>query len=202
MSRFYVVLCEDLQSRVFIYRVLRELGVDPHNIRIQPYPDNRVHSVGGGSPRRVKGYLVYACGAQHILMNYPAELAEIRTQSAKRDAALVVHIDVDNATPDGRTMQDRRSELDDACASKGVPKRTEKDPVALLVPRREMETWIHFFLQGPPIVEHVSYPKLTGHEADAEPAAIAFARHAKTKTVPLDAIPSLVDGLAELRRVI
>jgi hypothetical protein len=61
---------------------------------------------------------------------------------------------------------------------------------------------IHFFLQGPPIVEHVSYPKLTGHEAEAEPAAIAFARHAKTRTVPPDAIPSLVDGLAELRRVI
>jgi hypothetical protein len=59
-----------------------------------------------------------------------------------------------------------------------------------------------FFIQGPPVDEHTEYPKLTGHEADAEPAAVAFATHAKAGTSPPAAPPSLVTGLDELRRVV
>src|SRR5580700_3018151 len=156
MRRYYTVLCEDLQAGVFVRRALLATGAGSRDIRIRPYPDSRFNRAGGG-PRRVDGYMVYACGSQHVRENYPGELAEVRRQRRRgRDVALVVEIDVDNTTPGGRTVQDRHRELDDACAraEPPVPVRTPDDPVAWLVPRRAIETWIHFFLVGPPVDEH------------------------------------------------
>ncbi len=203
MSRFFTVLCEDLQARVFIYRALRHLGVHARNIRVRPYPDNRFHAAGKGSPRLFDKYVVYACGSQHVQKNFPKELAEVRAQSAKnRDVALVTHIDVDNETAAGRTVQDRQREFDQECLEAGVPKRAASDPVALLIPRRAVETWIEFFLKGQPINEHTAYPKLTEHEADAGPAASAFAVHARAKTIPAHTPPSLVAGLNEFGRIV
>lgn len=201
MNRFYTVLCEDLQAFVFVRRALISSGAEPRNVFPHPYPDSRFHAEGGGSPRMVDGYTVYACGSQHVRMNFPHALANVRVQHAKRQAALIVHIDVDNANPAGRTVRDRLEELDAACAAPGVPIRGPADPVAILVPRREIETWIHFYLLGPPVDEHTPYAKLSGREADCQPAAEAFARDARAQNAPGHAPPSLLGGLAEFRRV-
>ncbi len=204
MRRYYTILCEDLQGWVFAYRALLELGIERRDIYRRPFPDNRFHASGGGSPRPVDGYVVHACGSQHVRENFAGELALVRKQRRMgRDAALVVHVDVDNKTADGRSVQDRHRELDGACAGAEppVPKREEGERVACLVPRRAIETWIRFFVSGAPVDEHTEYPHLTGHEADAEPAAIAFARHARAGTTPPGAPPSLARGLVELRRV-
>jgi hypothetical protein len=204
MRRYYTVLCEDLQAWVFVYRALLEIGVERRDIRRIPFPDNRFHATGGG-PRRVEGYMVYPCGSQHVRESFAGELAVLRRQQRKgRDVALVVHVDVDNTTADGRSVQDRHRELDGACAlaQPPVPRREEGDQVAWIVPRRAIETWIHLFLSGAPVDEHTEYRHLTGHEADAEPAAISFARHASAGTIPPMAPPSLVQGLRELRRVL
>ncbi len=142
MRRSYTVLCEDLQAWVFVYRALLECGAERRDIRHRPYPDNRFHAAGGGSPRPVDGYTVHACGSQHVRENFPAELALLRkVQRMGRNVGLVVHIDADNGT-----FQDRHRELDAACASAQppVPKPQGDDPVALLVPRRALETWIRF----------------------------------------------------------
>lgn len=205
MRRYYTVLCEDLQAWVFVYRALLALGVERRDIRHRPYPDNRFHAAGGGSPRLVDGYMVHACGSQHVRENFPGELSLVRRyQRMGRDVALVVHLDVDNETAGGRSVQARHRELDNACTSvePPVPVRTAADPVAWLVPRRTLETWIHFLLSGLGVDEHTEYPHLRGHEADAEPAAVIFAEHARAATVPPAAPPSLVMGLEELRRVL
>ena len=60
------------------------------------------------------------------------------------------------------------------------------------MPRRAIETWIHFFMSGPPVDEPTSYPHLQGHEADAEPAAVAFARHAKDPALDGQASPLVI----------
>lgn len=203
MNRYFVVLCEDLQGWCFIYRALIEAGASRRNIFRHPFPDSRFHATRGGSLRFVEGYQVYACGAQHVLMNYAGQLAAVRTRSARRDTALVVHIDVDNATPAGRTVADRHRELNDACIREHVPGRTETERVGWLVPRREIETWIHFLRrENVPVDEHTSYPKLTDHEGDAEPAAVSFSQHTKAGTTPVGTPPSLGTGMAEFRRVI
>ena len=197
MIRYYTILCEDLQAYVFLHRALVQSGANGRNIYKQPFPDAR-----GSNHRTVDGYLVYACGSQHVRMNFPQALAKLRVQNAKRRAALVVHIDVDNESADGRTVGDRVRELNDACRSVNVPDRRQDDPVALMIPRRNIETWIHFFLSGPPVNEWLEYPRLRGHEADCQPAAEAFADHARARIQPPDAPASLIVGLEEFARVL
>jgi hypothetical protein len=203
MNRWYVVLCEDVQAFTFIRRVLIETGANARNISKVPYPDNRFHAHGAGSPRQVEGYMVYACGSQHVQMNFPSELKAIRAQHAKRKAALVVHTDVDNATAGGTTVQQRRSKLDAECATAKVPPTTAADPVAFLIARREVETWIHFLTSGTTVNEHTQYPKLHGCEADCQPAAAAFADYARApSTIPGQVPPSLSIAIQQLAGVI
>jgi hypothetical protein len=201
MNRFYTVLCEDLQAFVFVRHALIRAGADRRNIFKHPFPDSRFHASGGSSPRTVEGYEVYACGSQHVRMNFPVALARVRVQHAKRQAGLVVHTDVDNATANGRTVHDRLRELDTACTDARISVRSAYDPVAILVPRREIETWIQFLLGGRPIDEHTAYAKLTGREAECQPAAEKFADHVHARTLPQESPPSLANGLHEFVRV-
>ena len=147
MSRYYEVLCEDLQSWTFIYQALKNTpGVDRRRIVKYPFPDSRYNATGRAvdCARSIEGYKVYACGAQHVTMNFPLVLRAIRSRHV--DVALVVHIDVDNTRTDPRTVEDRCRELDEACDDRGVARAAAGDPVARLVPRREIETWIHCLL--------------------------------------------------------
>lgn len=199
------MLCEDLQAWVFVYRALLAAGAEPRDIRRRPYPDSRFNAAGGGSPRLVEGYQVYACGSQHVRENFPRELALLRKQQRMgRDVALVVHVDVDNETASGRSAADRLRELDRASASAEppVPAPIAGDRLARLVPRRALETWIKLFIDGPPVDEHTAYPHLTGHEGDAAPAAEAFVAHARENTAPALVPPSMMTGFDEMMRVI
>lgn len=196
-----VVLCEDLQSFVFIRRALKRLGVPGHNIRERPFPDSTFQQSGGTSLRRIDDYDVYACGSQHVRENVAREIAYVRT-GLRGSKALVVHIDVDNTHANGRSVRDRKSELDLACSAANVPPRAATEPIAILVPRRNIETWIENLATAAIVHEHQQYPKLTDHEADCGPMAELFADHAKANTTPPNASPSLVDGLAEIRAVI
>jgi hypothetical protein len=176
-----VVLCEDLQAQVFVRRVLLALGYDGHRIRVVPYPAD-----GRGS------------GEQHVRERYPSELAQHRRRAARTRAVLAVHTDADRFT-----VAARFAALADELREKGVPQRAAEEPVAILVPKWNIETWIHFFLDGPPVDEDKSdYAKYTGHEADAAPSAEQFAAHARARTVPHQAPPSLEIGLEEARRVV
>ena len=202
MSRFFVILCEDLQASCFLRRALIAAGARRHDIRVCPFPDNRFRAQSASDDRPVDGYRVYACGSQHVRENYPSELVAIRARSAKRDAALVVHIDVDNSSTSERTVQDRQRELEGACRARGVPARRDSDPVAHIVPRRNIETWIHFLRGNAPIDEAVEYPKWGGREAEAAEAAVDFVARSREPGAPLGAPPSLAMGLAEFHRVL
>lgn len=196
MSRYYVVLCEDLMAQVFIRRALRSVGVGAHDIRLLRYAGQPA------SGTSEDGFRVYACGAQHVRENFAAQLGAIRSRAAKRTSALVVHIDVDNTTPNGRSVADRRNELHGVCNPAVVPPPASGDPVALLIARRAIETWIEALMNGTAVNEHDEYARYDDHEADAAPAAEAFASHARAGTVPAGAPPSLIAGLGELARVL
>lgn len=183
-------------AQVFIRRALRSVGVGTHDLRFRPYAGQPT------SGTNEDGFRVYACGSQHVRENFAGELAAIRPRAAKRAAALVVHIDVDNKTANGRTVADRRKELREACAAAGVPPPVSDDPTALLIPRRAIETWIENLTNGTAVNEHDEYARWDGHERDAAPAAERFASHARARTVPAGAPPSLTAGLTELARVL
>lgn len=176
-----IVLCEDVQGWVFARRMLLELGYNSHRIRRLPYPSD-----GRG------------CGEQSVREQYPAQLKSFRSRAARAKTVLVVHTDADRLT-----VQQRHARLDAELSNQGVPPRGPDEAVAVLVPKWEIETWIHFFLDGPPVDEaRNDYSKYQGRESDTWPAAEAFADHVSKGSQPAMAPPSLLAGLKEARRIL
>lgn len=130
MSVEIVLLCEDQNTNTFVRRFLRGRQFKARDIRTLPPPH--------GSQS----------GEQWVRERYPTELKAIRS---RQGAFLIVVIDADQ-----HTTQERRSQLDEECRAQEVPKRTEKDPVILLVPRRNIETWFAY-LGGESVDETQDY---------------------------------------------
>lgn len=82
---------------------------------------------------------------------YPHELKAVR---AKRGTLLLVVVDADNLTTNQRLAQ-----LEDQCGKEGVPGRVPQDPVVVIVPRRNIETWFAY-LDGSDVDEIQQYSKL------------------------------------------
>jgi hypothetical protein len=181
----FVILAEDLQAQVFARRALLERGANPRRIRAVPLPSK----TGGGA------------GHAYVVARYASEVKARRKQHAA--TALLVHIDADNMT-----IVDRHRQLAAALAAAGEERRVSDEPIAELVPRRNIETWIYALDDElaariePPLDETTAYPKLD-YESDCAMAAAVFARHARDHTDPDRAgeVPSLLDGLEELRRL-
>ncbi len=180
-----MVLTEDQQGWVFVRRLLIALGVPWRRIRV------------GLFPRDGRG-----CGEQFVRQRYPVE---VRAQRACAAASwLVVHIDADD-----KTVNDRHQYLASECAEQCIAKRGPAERIAILVPKREIETWIHY-LSGSSVVssgvdETQSYPKFQNEESCCWPAAekLAAVVLAKSGVAGLsNPPPSLVTGIDEVRRLL
>lgn len=197
-----LILCEDTQAQVFILDALDAAGLDCR-VRIIPFP-GRVFQEGEYGKKSVDGWTICACGSQHVRENYPSAVASRRRQAGRlriQGSRLIVHIDVDNTTLGGRTVSDRRLELEKSCLDAGVSPVEENEPVIHLIPRRNIETWIRFFLNGPPVDEQTDYGHLS-RPSDASPAAEAFVAYARNHTLPSDAPASLIPSLQEFRKIL
>lgn len=180
----YTILAEDIQSQVFFRRALLAGGAKPGRIRLLPLPD------GNGA------------GDAYVREQYPPQVRALRRAAAA--TGLIVQIDADS-----NSLAMRKAELDKALHGASIPRRTDIDRIALLVPRRNIETWIYALDSTLRVDRDVeldevqSYPKLKGRESDCDRAARAFAEHAKKGTEPetVAQVPSLRDGLAEWRRL-
>jgi len=105
---------------MLVYKYLRRCGLEPHDIRIRPYP------TGQGS---AEGW---------VLSRFAAEAGECRNrQASKGETALTVMIDAD-----ARTVEYRWTQLDQALAEGGQKKITKHERIVRLVPKRNVETWI------------------------------------------------------------
>lgn len=129
-----VILCEGLQDATFAYRFLKKRGWTPRQLRIE----QGTHRAGAGE--------------HYVRSRFPSELAEIRRDSVHR--ALIAMIDADATGQAGRLRQ-----LESACNAAGVPPRRPDDKVAVLVPTRNIETWLRY-LDGHDVDETSEYPKL------------------------------------------
>ncbi len=128
------LLCEDSQTDAFVRRFLRRRNFGARDVRTLPLPKGR------------------QSGEQWVRQRYPAELRAIR---GRQGAYLIVVTDADD-----RSTNERRAQLGAACAEQGVPVRTGEDPVLLIVPRRNIETWLAYLDAGEPVDEEVKYPRL------------------------------------------
>lgn len=173
----FVVLCEDKNHESFIIRYLRRLGFNRRQIRPEPRP------VGRGA------------GEQWVRKRYPLA-AEIQRSKANRSrASLIVIIDADTMS-----TEERKQQLDDALDAAGQARRGGSERIALVVPRRNIESWVHFTLHAE--IDETTDFKPRHRDASVWGSADAAVRVHRSGSDETAVPPSLVAACQELRRVV
>jgi len=167
-----VVLCEDLRQFQFVRHYLIGRGVQSRRIRSQVSP------AGRGS------------GEQYVREHYAQEVAENRRRRTQLNIGLVTLVDADT-----RTVKERLSELSEQLQAARQNPREREEPIAVLVPRRNVDTWI-YYLRGNPVNESDDYKRHV-EPRDVQPAAKRLVEQCP-HSLPDAAPPALKAGCDEL----
>lgn len=169
-----VLLCEDSQHEAFTRRFLEGMGWNMRELRVEKGPAAR-----GSAEQWVKG-------------KFPAELKVYRQRRQLAASGLIAMIDADMGE-----VQDRIREFEAACDAKQIPFRTDVETVAIVVPKRNIETWIHY-LNGHQVNEQDDYPKLD-RERGCKPAVNNLVQLCKSTGLTGNAPRSLAVACNEYR---
>lgn len=164
------MLCEDRQHEAFLRRFFRQAGWNRNCFRVEISPKGR------------------GAGEQWVREQFPTELKELRRCHVS--VHLVAITDADRST-----VAERKASFDETCRTKGVDPRSDDEPVALLVPRRNIETWIAY-LGGENVDEDKAYPKLS-RESKCAPAVERLTKMCRKGDLRKPAPPSLEDACEE-----
>ena len=168
------LLCEDSQTDAFVRRFLRRRNFRPREIRTLPLPH--------GSQS----------GEQWVRARYPGELRVVREE---REAYLIVVTDADS-----NSTEIRRAQLEAECDRQGVPRKNDGDRVLVIVPRRNIETWLAY-LDGSNVNECDQYRKLPrAGDCDVH-ARRLYAMCHETQRLREPAPPSLREACEEYRKL-
>ena len=174
MSRVHItLLCEDSQTDAFVRRFLKRRNFSGRDITTLPLP--------AGSQS----------GEQWVRTRYPAELRAIRE---RQRAFLVVVTDGDAGSTDAR-----RAQLEAECKLQEIPPREDADPVVVVVPRRNIETWLAY-LGGTSVDEVTVYPRLR-RERDCDAHAKRLYDMCQDERLAEPAPPSLREACDEYRKL-
>jgi hypothetical protein len=177
------ILSEDRQQQVFAGRLLKAIGFHTGSFRFIRSPD------GEGAAE------------QFVREHYPQELDSHKRRGHKRALKLVVLTDADILTVEGR-----RKKLAAEVESLGYEARKDDEAVALLIPRRNIETWLHY-LTGEPVDELTDYKNLYRKKhprpGDCQPAVDNFEKYYRSGwQLPDDCPDSLRQAVEELKRIL
>ena len=172
-----VILCEDRQQEVFARKFFLSRGF--HHREIDPKTAPR----GKGSAE------------QFVREQYALEVRTWRKKSTYLSILLAVVIDADTYT-----VQQRLTQFDDTLKNSSQQPRQPDEKIAIFVPKRNIETWIHY-LMGEAVDEESVYPKL-GHESDCKPYVEKLVEDICPTGLPDDAPPSLHIACDELKRIL
>lgn len=161
-----ILICEDSQQRSFALRFLKGMGFSTRDLRAEISPS------GKGSAE------------QWVKEIFPFELKYFRARRNKASVALIVMIDADT-----KTATERIQELENACTKNDMQFRKDGEEVAIIIPTRNIETWIHF-LNGSSVNETDAYPRLD-KESSCQPAVQSLIRMCKNIGLKPDAPDSL-----------
>ena len=164
------LLCEDSQTDTFVRRFLRRRKFRGRDIRTLPL----LHGTGSGE--------------QWVRQRYPVELRAIR---AVQNAYLIVVTDADIGS-----TQARRAQLEAECEREGIWRRREDDRVLVIVPRRNIETWLAY-LDGSDVDESERYPRLRRVGDCAAHAETLYRMCHETQRLREPAPPSLREACDE-----
>lgn len=172
-----VILCEDLQQAVFARHYFMQLGFQNHEIRINKSPTGK------------------GAGEQYVREQFPGEVRTYRSKSTYLSICLVVVIDADTDT-----VKQRLSKLDLTLADDGQENRQPQEKIAVFIPKRNIETWIHY-LMGEMVDEQTDYQKLP-KEGDCKSYVEKLAHNICPAGLPADAPSSLQTACDELQRIL
>lgn len=174
-----IILGEDTNKRQqnMVWRYLRKRGYSPKQIYIRPCPV-------GDTP-----------GIAFVRSKYPIEVHSLHVATASQ--GLVVAIDADE-----ETVAARKIELDQRLKDAGEAARGDDEPIAIIVPKRKIETWIWYF-DGNAVDEATDYKRSSVKDNhDASSANRAFAEFVISGQAPdANCPPSLEDARDELLRI-
>lgn len=187
-----LILAEDLRAANFLRRYAEKI-VHPRRIRVEIAPPGR------------------GAGEQYVREKYPVEARQQRLEirAGLRNSALVVHVDAD--------VQDVSHEhqlLATALQADNQPARTNMERIAIVVPKRNTETWVHG-LSGVETDEDYDYKRDKEHliapNAAARKSLLNQRSHSASEELfqltrnnappPPANMPSLIAAIPELRRL-
>lgn len=173
----FVILGEDERHLRFAEKFLIERRLaHRREIFLQPVPAGR------------------GAGEQSVRQRFPTELKAIRSQAHFQRKFLLVLID-----GDGRPVDQRRRQFEDACKAAGVAPLQPKDMVCVLIPQRNLETWVKFIL-GEVVDEETDF-KHHVTEADRRRASISLAERCRHNEIGPEAPPSLRAACSDFNRL-
>ena len=169
-----VILCEDRQQEVFARYFLEKRGFrGPFRTQICP-PGSQ-------------------SGEQYVRTEYPKEVKAYRQNRNRVAIGLVVLIDADTGT-----LQDRLNQLASILDEDAQEKRRSQEAIAIFVPKRNIETWIHY-LQGKTVNEEDAYSHFDKNEAACKTSVENLADRCYSQNLPEDAPQSLQAACGELQ---
>jgi hypothetical protein len=172
-----VILCEDRQQEVFARSFLKKRGFTG---LIRP----KICPPGSQA------------GEQYVRTQYLAEVKAYRQKRNQVSIGLVVLIDADTGTLEAR-LNWLASVLDEDAQEK----RRSNEAIAIFVPKRNIETWIHY-LQGETVNEEAVYAKFNNDEAVCKKPVEDLADRCYSQSLPEDAPRSLQAACGELQRLL
>lgn len=172
-----VILCEDRQQEVFARFFLKKRGFTGRF---------KANICPAGSQS----------GEQYVRTHYPEEVKAYRQNRNRVAIGLVVLIDADTDT-----LEARLNQLASVLDQDAQEKRQSNEAIAIFVPKRNIETWIHY-LQGETVNEEDAYAKFKNNEAVCKTAVEDLADRCYSQSLPEDAPPSLQAACGELQRLL
>lgn len=163
-----VILAEDVRHRKLLHRYLIKRGYTYHKIRVcQWRPAFETPCI------------------KFVKERYPNEVQALRSKAHRVTGALLVVVDADQLE-----VEARLGEMDDLLTAAGKHRRHEDEHIAIVVPRRNIETWM-FYLAGNAVDEETDYKprcnRLDNGEIATRFAAFTWPR----RPLPADCPPSL-----------
>ena len=171
------ILCEDLQQEVFIRQWLQALGFKTQKMRILRSPSGR------------------GAGEQFVKERYAIEVQAHRARSTYRQVSLVVAIDADIMS-----VAERQVQLSEQLQTIKQSPRSESEQIALLIPKRNIETWI-YAVAGVEVDEVTIYAKLP-NESQCKESVWQFVRTHQYQEELNSAPNSLQVAWHEMKRIL
>ena len=174
-----VLLVEDLHQESLLRRYLQRVGHDRRNIRV-----NRSQK-GTGS------------GEQHVREQYASEIRAQRFRVTRIQSCLIAFIDADTVQ-----TQDRHQQFERALRDADEPRLASNEHVAVLVAKRNVETWI-LCLNGESVDEDTNYRHDDRVNANSI-KSVAGQLYEWTRVnaaIPAECVTSLRESIPELLRI-